>query len=115
MKKAVLFVLGFAISNAVIANPHKCKINGEISYQENSCETGKIEEKTEAVKDYTEKNKNLERKILEKLNKMGFKSKFDIDSSAKGQEIKIVKIKIKNVLMIFDKYGELIRYEKMQK
>lgn len=112
MIKAVFLVLGFVTSSLTIAAPHKCEINGKISYQENNCEAGKIEEKTEAVKDYTEKNRTLERKILEKLKIMGFREKFDIDSSAKGQEIKIVKIKIKNMMLTFDKHGELIKYEK---
>lgn len=37
MKKAVFFVLGFAISNAVIANPHKCEINGKVTFQDAPC------------------------------------------------------------------------------
>jgi len=111
MKKLFLLI-GLIIFKSATATPHKCEVNGKIIYQENNCESGKIEEKTEAVKDYTERNKSLEKKVIEKLKAMGIKDKFDIDSSAKGQEIKMVEIKIKNVLIVFDKYGELIKYEK---
>ncbi len=42
MIKAILLLVGFAISNTVIANPHKCEINGHVVFQDAAC-AGEIE------------------------------------------------------------------------
>lgn len=37
MRNAVLLFVGFAISNAATANPHKCEINGRVIFQDVAC------------------------------------------------------------------------------
>lgn len=46
MKKIILLVGGLVISNVVIANPHRCEINGHIVFQDAPC-AGEIEKRAE--------------------------------------------------------------------
>ena len=46
MRKIILLVIGVATSNTVIANPHKCEINGHIIFQDAPCR-GEIEKNTD--------------------------------------------------------------------
>lgn len=61
MRNAVLLFVGFAISNAATANPHKCEINGRVIFQDVAC-AGEIESVANG------QNKDLEtRELFEKV------------------------------------------------